>query len=104
MIIYQLRILDLGEYLEPIFKTKERALYYKEKYKSRNIIIKEKYLENIKNDIVYRIKTEDMDGYFLEDEIFTSKCDASHAIKNDYQSVIESRLYWWVKYIITMNF
>ena len=44
MLVYQLKVIELGECLEPVFKTKENALLIKEKYKTRNIILKEHYL------------------------------------------------------------
>lgn len=94
MLVYQLKLLELGECLEPVFKTKENALCFKEKYKTRNIIIKESYLENIKDDIVYRIKTLESDGYMLEEDVFSSAIEASNFLKNDHQSIIESKLYW----------
>ncbi len=93
MLVYQLKLLELGECLEPVFKTKENALCFKEKYKTRNIIIKESYLENIKDDIVYRIKTLESDGYMLEEDVFSSAIEASNFLKNDHQSIIESKLY-----------
>lgn len=93
MLVYQLKLLELGECLEPVFKTKENALYFKEKYKTRNIIIKERYLENIKDDKVYRIKTLESDGYTLEEEVFSSMAEASRFLKNEHQCIVESRLY-----------
>mgnify|MGYP006971249066 CR=1 FL=1 len=95
MLVYQLKLLELGECLEPVFKTKENAQCFKEKYKTRNIIIKERYLENIKDDLVYRIKTLESDGYTLEEEVFSSIAEASKFLKNEHQSIVESRLYWW---------
>lgn len=93
MLVYQLRLLDFKEDLEPVFKTKENALRLKEKYKNRNIAIKERYIDNIENDMIYRIKTLDRDGYFLEDEIFTSTKDAESQLKSPHQTIVESRLY-----------
>ncbi len=93
MLIYQLRLVELGEYLEPVFKSRESADKFKEKYKTRNIIIKEQFIDNVENDTVYRIKSEDSSGYILEDEIFSSIKDATSAIKNTHQSIIESRLH-----------
>ncbi len=92
MLVYQLRIIELGESLEPVFKNKEDALRVKEKYKSRNIVIKEKYLDNIENDIIYRIKNTDCEGYFLEEEIFGNMNDAQTYLKNPHQSIVEYRL------------
>ena len=92
MLVYQLKVIELGECLEPVFKTKENALLIKEKYKTRNIIIKEHYLENVKNDTVYRIKTEDNEGYILEAELYSSYNEALSSIRNNHQCVIESRL------------
>ena len=35
MLVYQLKVIELGECLEPVFKTKENALLIQEKYKTR---------------------------------------------------------------------
>lgn len=93
MLVYQLRLVELGEYLEPVFKSRESADKFKEKYKTRNIVIKEQFIENIEDDTVYRIKSEDSSGYFLEDEIFSNIEEATSALKNKHQSIIESRLH-----------
>lgn len=92
MLVYQLRLIDLGENLEPVFKEYESALKIKEKYKCRNIVIKSEYLENIEDDKVYRIKTQGYDGYFLEDEVYSSLRDAEAKLKSNHQSIVESRL------------
>lgn len=92
MYVYQLKILDLGLYLEPVFKSKERAEYYRTKYNNRNIIIKEKYLDKLEENYIYRIKTESHDGYYLEDEVYDSMSNALEHIKDNSQTVIKESL------------
>jgi len=91
MKVYQLRILELGFSLEPIFKNIETALYYKDKYKERNIIIKE-YKLDIKDDYIYRIKNISTEGYTLEDDIYETYDIALDHIKYDNQIIIKERL------------
>lgn len=93
MTVYQLKIVDLGLYLEPVFKTKESAENYRTKYNSRNIIIKEKYLDNLCDNYVYRIKNESLEGYYLEDEVYSSMNKALEHIKNDSQTIIKESFY-----------
>lgn len=93
MYVYQLKILDLGLYLEPVFKTKEGAEYYRTKYNNRNIIIKEKYLDNLCDNYIYRIKNESFDGYYLEDEVYSSENKALEHIKDKTQTIIKESLY-----------
>lgn len=91
MKVYQLRILELGYSLEQVFKDEKVALYYKNKYKGRNIIIKE-YKLNIKDDFIYRIKNISNDGYTLEDNIYETYNQALSHIKNSNQIIIKERL------------
>lgn len=93
MKVYQLKILDLGLYLDPVFKTKESAEYYRSKYNNRNIIIKEKYLDNLNDNYIYRIKNESHDGYYLEDEVYSSMNNALEHIKDNSQTIIKESLY-----------
>lgn len=93
MKVYQLKILDLGIYLEPVFKSKESAMMYMSKYNGRNIIIKERVLDEINDNSIYRIKTLFSDGYDIEDEVYSSEVNASIHITNNHQSIIKERLY-----------
>lgn len=70
MKVYQLRLRDLGILLEPVFKDKESATLFKNKYRNRKIDIEEKTLTS-ENDFVYRIKAIDDEGYELLDNLFT---------------------------------
>lgn len=70
MKVYQLRLRDLGILLEPVFKDKESATLFKNKYRNRKIDIEEKTLTS-ENDFVYRIKATDDEGYELLDNLFT---------------------------------
>lgn len=92
MLVYQLKILDLGIMLDPVFKTKESAELFKDKYKNRNIIIKEKYLEDLKDNYVYRIKNIDSEGYTLEDNIYSTIEHANNNIKQDNQKIVKEHL------------
>lgn len=93
MTIYQLKILDLGLYLEPVFKTKESAENYRNKYNNRNIIIKERHLDNLSDNYIYRIRTESCEGYYLEDEVYASENKALEHIKDNTQTIIKESLY-----------
>lgn len=93
MYVYQLKILELGLYLEPVFKSKEKAEYYRTKYNNRNIIIKEKYLDNLNDNYIYRIKTQSHEGYYLEDEVYSSENKALEHIKDTSQTIIKESLY-----------
>lgn len=95
MLVYQLKILDLGYYLEPVFKTKESAECYKGKYRNRNLIIKEKMLESPVEEAIYRIKNVSDDGYYLEDEVYDSLVSASKHLKNGNQEIVKEKLYCW---------
>lgn len=70
MKVYQLRLRDLDLLLEPVFKDKESAILFKNKYKNRKIDIEENIL-TCENDFVYRIKSVDEEGYELLDNLFT---------------------------------
>lgn len=93
MKVYQLKILDLGLYLEPVFKTKESAENYRTRYNNRNIIIKEKYLDNLSDNYIYRIKNESQEGYYLEDEVYSSMNNALEHIKDNSQTIVKESLY-----------
>ena len=72
MKVYQLKVSGLDYYLEPVFKTKEAAMQYKEsKYIHRELDICECTLD-ISSDYVYRIKYLDDEGYMLGNSIFSS--------------------------------
>lgn len=92
MTIYQLKILELGLYLEPVFKSKEKAIYYQNKYGNRNIIIKEKYVSDLEDNYVYRIKNESEEGYYLEDEVYGSLNHALEHIKTNNQKIIKESI------------
>ncbi len=94
MYVYQLKILDLGIYLEPVFKSKESALYYMSRYQNRNIIIKEKYLDSIEDNSIYRIKTNSIDGELIEDGVYSNFKSALKYIKSDNQTVIKESLHF----------
>lgn len=89
MYVYQLKILELGLYLEPVFKSREKAEYYRTKYNNRNIIIKEKFLESLEDNCIYRIKTESQEGYYFEDEIYTSFNNALSHVTGSNQTIIK---------------
>lgn len=72
MKVYQLKVSGLDYYLEPVFKTKEAAMQYKEsKYIHRELDICECTLD-VSSDYVYRIKYLDDEGYMLGNSIFSS--------------------------------
>lgn len=93
MNIYQLELLDQDYYLDPVFKTTKGAEKFKGKYQNRNIAIRCKFLDNIKNDTVYRIKNIDPDGEYLDNNIFSCKEEALLHIKTTSQIIIEEKLY-----------
>ena len=89
MKIYQLLLKDFNLVLDPVFNTKEAAMLFKEKYKQRNIEIKETFIDKLDNrNYVYRIETIDEDGIYLEDEVFASKELALRSIK-EHQRIVK---------------
>lgn len=91
MKVYQLKLSDLDIVLEPVFKTIESALLFRDKYITRRIEVKEvlvdKEVEN--NNYIYRIETIEEEGTFLEDELFSSIEDAKNAQKYNQRVVKE---------------
>lgn len=72
MKVYQLKVSGLDYYLEPVFKTREAAMQYKEsKYIHRDLDICECILDT-SSDYVYRIKYLDDEGYMLGSSVFSS--------------------------------
>ena len=70
MKVYQLKIDDLNMILDPVFKTKEGANLFSNKYLSRKVSVIERALDNL-SDFVYRIEFQDEEGKSLADEIFS---------------------------------
>lgn len=93
MKVYQLEILELALYLEPVFKSKEGALYYKSKYQNRNIVIRERQIDELDDNYVYRIKNIDPEGYSLEDGIYSSYEHAKNNLKQSSQEIVKETLY-----------
>lgn len=91
MKVYQLKIKDLNIVLDPVFGTIDAAQLFKNKYHGRKIEIVEVNLEtpNDKN-YIYRIETMDMDGTYLEEEIFPSIESALRIVKNNQKVVKEN--------------
>lgn len=92
MKVYQLKLSDLDIVLEPVFKTIESALLFRNKYITRRIEVKEvlvdKKVEN--NNYIYRIETIEEEGTFLEDEVFSSIEDAKNVQKHNQRVVKEN--------------
>lgn len=91
MKVYQLKIKDLDFILDPVFKTREGAVLFLNKYHHRNMEITETEI-NEASDFVYRIKEVDEDGYSLNDKIYASKEAAAMEIEKDNQSVVKEYL------------
>lgn len=93
MKVYQLELLDLGFCLDPVFKSRESAEKVKEKYPNRKIKIKSTFVNNIEDNIIYRIKNVEGDGYTLEDSIYSNIESATSHIKDNRQEVVKEQLY-----------
>lgn len=92
MKVYQLKVKNLDYYLEPVFKTKEDAIRYKEKYNctQREFDIEETTL-TMETDYIYRVKYLDEEGYALSEKIYDS-LDAAKKESDDNVIVRESIL------------
>lgn len=77
MKVYQLKIDDLNLVLDPVFKTKEGANLFSNKYLTRNVSVIERAIDKI-SDFVYRIELQDEEGTSLADEVFSSADDAKN--------------------------
>lgn len=84
MKVYQLKLKNLNYYLEPVFKTIEDAIRYKERYNctQREFEIEETIL-NIETDYIYRIKYLDDEGYALGEKVYDSLEDARRDSENN---------------------
>lgn len=92
MKVYQLKLRDLDLVLEPVFKTIESAMLFRNKYNSRRIEIKEVVVDkdDVDNDFIYRIETMEEDGTYLEEEVFSSLEDAKRVKKQNQRIVKEN--------------
>lgn len=93
MKLYQLKLSDLDIVLEPVFKTIESAMLFRDKYITRSIEVKEVLLDKNMEDsnYIYRIETIEEDGTFLEDELFSS-FEAAVTVKKNNQRVVKENI------------
>lgn len=91
MKVYQLKLLDLNIVLDPVFNTIDAAQLFKNKYKGRRMEILEKTLEPSNDtNYIYRILTTDVDGSYLEEEVFSSIESSFRILKNNQKIVKEN--------------
>ena len=93
MKVYQLELLDLGFCLDPVFKSRESAEKVKEKYPNRKIKIKSTFVNNIEDNVIYRIKKIEGDEYTLDDSVYSNIESAISHIKDNKQEVVKEQLY-----------
>ena len=84
MKVYQLKVKNVDYYLEPVFKTREDAIRYSDKYNcpKREFEIAETILD-VETDYIYRIKYLDEEGYMLSEKIYESFEGASAESENN---------------------
>lgn len=90
MRVYQVKVKGIDMVLEPVFDSRRKAEEYSSKYKNRKTIVKQSSIEETSH--VFRILVDDIDGYELKEELYTSIDIARENITSDNERIVKENI------------